>query len=273
MGKELNGKELQGFIKERQLRQVRNLRQQFHVVPKLLIIKSPFAGDVINTYVRMKVRYAADIFIEVLVETVDEDKMMQRIAEANADTKIQGMIVQLPLKNKAKTDEICNTINTMKDVDGLGAQAYYPSATAQAIDWLLNGYNIELADKHLVIVGNGKLVGNPLSKMWKARGLAVTVLDENSENTEGVISQGDVVVTATGVPHLIKDEWVKPGAVVVDAGTASEGGAVVGDVDESVRQRDDITITPIKGGVGPLTYTVLFDHLIEACLRQAGQLK
>lgn len=272
MVKELNGKELQGFIKERQLRQVRNLRQQFHIVPKLLIIKSPSAGAVIDTYVRMKVRYAADIFIEVLVETVEETAMIERIKAANADDSIQGVIVQLPLENRKKTDEICQTIRPEKDVDGLGTSETYPSATAQAIDWLLNGYNVELAGKDIVIVGNGKLVGRPLNQMWQSRGLNVVVVDKDSSDPKKVISGADVIVTATGVPHLIKRDWVKPGAVVVDAGTASEGGVVVGDVDDDVRQRQDITITPIKGGVGPLTYTVLFDHLIEACLRRAGQL-
>ncbi len=272
MVKELNGKELQGFIKERQLRQVRNLRQQFKIIPKLLIIKSPQAGAVIDTYVRMKVRYAADIFIKVLVETIHEDAMKQRIADANADPTIQGIIVQLPLKKGTNTDAICTMIDPMKDVDGLGKKGNYPSATARAIDWLLNGYNIELSDKSIVIVGNGKLVGHPLYQMWQARGLAVTVLDKTSDNVQETIARSDVIVTATGVPHLIRSDWVKSGAVVVDAGTASEGGTVVGDVDESVRERNDITITPVKGGVGPLTYTVLFDHLIEACLHRAGQL-
>ena len=115
-------------------------------------------------------------------------------------------------------------------------------------------------------------VGTPLGNSWKDRGYLVTMLDESSENTATVLQQSDVVVSATGVPRLVTAENVKFGAVVVDAGTASETGQIVGDVDESVRLREDVSITPIKGGVGPLTIAVLFDHVIEACLRRVGQL-
>jgi len=272
MAKELNGAELQGFIKQRQLRQVRNLRQEHGIAPKLLIIKSPHASPVIETYVRMKQRYAADIFIDVEVAEVAENKMKEFIQSANTDSNIHGMIVQLPLKYINKTEDICNSIDSNKDVDGLGADAAYLSATAQAIDWLLAGYNIDLAGKHIALLGSGKLVGTPLGNSWKDRGYLVTMLDESSENTATVLQQSDVVVSATGVPRLVTAENVKFGAVVVDAGTASETGQIVGDVDESVRLREDVSITPIKGGVGPLTIAVLFDHVIEACLRRVGQL-
>ena len=272
MAKELNGLELQGFIKERQLRQVRNLRQEHKIIPTLLIIKSPSAGPVIDTYVRMKAAYAEDILIDVEVATVAENDMQKYIQAANIDSKIQGIIVQLPLADKSKVDDVCNSIDSSKDVDGLGANASYPSATAQAIDWLLAGYNVALEDKHIAIVGNGKLVGNPLGRMWKERGLLVTVLDAASNNIAEVLRTSDVIVTATGAPRLITADQVKQGAVVVDAGTASESGQIVGDVDASLRERSDVTLTPAKGGVGPLTYTVLFDHLIEACLRRAGKL-
>ena len=98
------------------------------------------------------------------------------------------------------------------------------------------------------------------------------VYDKTNPATADSLQKCSVIVTATGVPHLITSEMIAPETVVVDAGTASEGGVLVGDVDDAVRQRSDITITPRKGGVGPLTYAVLFDHLIEACLRQVGKL-
>ncbi len=272
MVRELNGLELQGFIKQRQLRQVRNLRQEHHIVPRLVIVMSDKASDVINTYVRMKRRYADDLGIEVDVRAVPQEAMAETIKHANDDAAVQGIILQLPIEDTSQTDELCNLIRPTKDVDGLGQLADFPSATAQAIDWLLAGYGVELDGKRIAIVGRGKLVGNPLGVMWKSRGLTVTILDDASTDVEGVLIQSDVIVTATGVPRLVRDSCVKPGAIVVDAGTASEGGKIVGDVDPAVRSRTDITITPEKGGVGPLTYTVLFDHVIEACLKQAGQL-
>lgn len=273
MARQLNGLELQGFIQQRQLRQARNLYQEYSVKPTLLIIKSTSASDVIDTYIRMKQRYAEDVAIDAIVESLDEAAMAARIKEANNDSNIQGIIVQLPLKDVSQTNDICNLIDPAKDVDGLGENAGYPSATAQAIDWLLAGYNVELTDKKITIVGNGKLVGAPLSAMWSARGLDVTTVDDTTDDIPALLRESDVIVSATGVPRLIKSEDIRDGAVVVDAGTASEGGTIVGDVDETARERKDLTITPVKGGVGPLTYTVLFDHLIEACLRIAGQLK
>ena len=270
--RELNGLELQGFIKERQAKQVRNLRQQFRIIPKLLIVMSEHASDVIHAYVRMKQRYAADILIDVDIVTVTQSEIPQVIKRANADALVHGVIVQLPLDNPDQTDEICNLIAPKKDVDGLGAEAEYVSATAEAIDWLLTGYNVELRDKHIVLLGHGKLVGAPLAKLWKSRGLQVTVLDEHSDRVAETLQRSDVIVSATGVPRILKAEWVKPGAIVVDAGTASEGGAIVGDADDQLRERTDVMMTPAKGGVGPLTYTLLFDHVIQSALKNAGQL-
>lgn len=269
MAKLLSGSELQGFIKERQLRQVRNLRQEHHIIPRLVIVMSETAGDVIHTYVRMKQRYADDIGIVVDIHAVADTELESAILEANADRNVQGIILQLPIGNPDETDRLCNLIASEKDVDGLGQGGLFPSATAQAIDWLLAGYGVELPGKHIAILGRGKLVGNPLGRMWKSRGLAVTMLDDSSTDIEAILQASDIIVTATGVPRLVRSELVKSGAVVVDAGTASENGKIVGDLEPEIRERTDITVTPEKGGVGPLTYTVLFDHLIEACLKQA----
>lgn len=272
MTKLLDGLELQGYIKERQLRQVRNLHQQHFITPTLLILKSLGASNVIDAYVRMKSRYAEDIAIKVIVESLSESDMAKRIDQANVDSNIQGIIVQLPLDDVSQTNFLCNKISSEKDVDGLGGGGIFPSATAQAIDWLLAGYGVDLQDKHIAIIGNGKLVGAPLALMWKSRGLMVTVLDGTSEDIPSVLEQSDIIVSATGSPRIVSSIHVKHGAVVVDAGTASEKGKIVGDVADDVRLRDDVTVTPAKGGVGPLTYTVLFDHLIEACLKKAGML-
>ena len=269
----LDGRELQGFIEERQAKQVRNLRQEHHIVPKLLIIKSENSSDVINTYVRMKQRYADEVLIEVDVASLPQAAMHDAILQANDDPAIHGIIVQLPLDDPSETDALCELIANEKDVDGLGSAAVFPSATAEAIDWLLAGYNVDLVGKRITLLGHGKLVGAPLAKLWQGRGLNVTVLDEYSENIHDTLMRSEIIVSATGSPRLLTSDKIPIGAVVVDAGTASEGGVIVGDVDPIVREeRNDLTITPEKGGVGPLTYTLLFDHVIQAALKQAGQL-
>jgi methylenetetrahydrofolate dehydrogenase (NADP+)/methenyltetrahydrofolate cyclohydrolase len=133
-----------------------------------------------------------------------------------------------------------------------------------AINWLLAGYNVNLAQKHIVLVGEGRLVGAPLAKMWRNSGYDVTVVSEPTDELASIVQQADIVVTATGVAGLITSEMLRPETVVVDAGTASEGGKIVGDVSADVRDRHDLTITPEKGGVGPLTICALFDNVIRS---------
>lgn len=269
MTKLLNGAELVDFIKERQARQVRALRQAWHVFPKLVVVKPLGASSVINTYVRMKRRYGDDILIETVTESHSEADMPAALGRLNNDDSVHGIIVQLPLDDPSRTEEIVNMIAPEKDVDGLGENAAFESATAGAIAWLLAGYGVDLKGKKLAIVGMGKLVGAPLAKMWQTTGYDVTVLTRKDVDLKTTLKQSDVIITATGSPHLITSDMIKPGAVVVDAGTASENGVIVGDLDPAVRLRDDLTITPEKGGVGPLTIAVLFDHVITAAQKIA----
>jgi len=273
MAKLLNGSELAGYIKERQARQVRVLRQASRVFPRLVIIKSVGASPVINTYVRMKQRYGEDILVDTVVETLSEADMPAALQRLNADDTVHGVIVQLPLDDPSKTDEIVDAIAPEKDVDGLGKNATFYSATAMAISWLLAGYNVDLKGKKISIVGNGRLVGAPLARMWRASGYDVEVLDRKHADIPGTLRASDVIVTATGVPRLVTSAMVPIGAVVVDAGTASEDGVLVGDVDEAVRERDDVKITPEKGGVGPLTIAALFDGVITAAQAVAAAKK
>lgn len=266
----LNGSELAGFIKERQAKQVRNLRQTHHVVPKLAIVRCDQGNSVIGTYVRIKKRYGEDVLIEVeeFHETIDS--ITERIRELNIDTQVHGIIVQLPIEPGEKTDEILQLVDPAKDVDGLGGQTHLDPATPMAINWLLVGYNIELKHKKIAIIGTGRLVGKPLARMWRNSGLDVTTFDESDANILGeALPRFDIIVTATGVPHLITATMLKPQAIVVDAGTASEGGVIVGDVADEVRERQDLTITPEKGGVGPLTVAALFDNVIRVARQQA----
>jgi methylenetetrahydrofolate dehydrogenase (NADP+)/methenyltetrahydrofolate cyclohydrolase len=266
MARELNGTELVSFIKERQAKQVRMIRQAHGIIPRLVILMSPNASGPSGVYVRMKHRYAEDIQIVVDIEVCESSEMKSRIEAYNIDDAVQGIIVQLPIDEPSLTDEIVNTITPEKDVDGLGDSAVYPSATADAINWLVAGYGVELAGKKIAVVGQGRLVGAPLTAMWRASGYDVNAVDINTDHIDDALKRADIIVAAAGSPRLIRSEVVKDCAVVVDAGTTTENGVLVGDVDDAVRERDDVMITPKKGGVGPLTVALLFDHLIQACL-------
>ena len=255
----LNGKDLASFIKERQARQVANIEQK----PHLLIIRDS-DNPVITKYVNLKIQYGADIGVEVIdycaTSTTD---ITAKIKAANEDPAITGIILQLPILEKEKTDEFCNLIAPKKDVDGLGTNAKYDSATATAILWLLAGYDIKLESKKIAVVGRGKLVGAPLYRIFQASNYDVSLFHRGDDLTN--LKNFDIIITATGAPGLISSDFISPGATLVDAGTASEDGVIKGDLAPDLYTRKDLTaITPVKGGVGPLTITCLFDHLLQA---------
>lgn len=261
--KELNGAELAGYIKERQAKAVRGLRQAQKIIPKLAIIRTN-SDPVVDTYMRIKQSYGDDIQVEVEVHTIDQSKALGTIKSLNEDSTVHGIIVQIPLPDPSQTTIILNSVAAEKDVDGLGSKRIYEPATPLAITWLLAGYGVELPGKHIVIVGNGRLVGKPLAAMWRASNLDVFVADRKTDNLADETRLADVLVTATGVPALITADMIKFGVVIVDAGVATDNNGLVGDIAPDVRGLKDVVITPEKGGVGPLTVCALFENVITA---------
>lgn len=259
----LNGKELADYIKERQAHQVRGLRQANNVEPALAIIVTT-NNPIIDLYVELKKKYGSDIGVDVFVYRVLMGEVEGLIEQLNKDDKIHGIIVQLPLGDVSKTDEVVNMIAPEKDVDALGAKAIFQPATPMAILWLLSGYNIDLRGKKILLIGRGRLVGAPLEKQLLEQGLDVSVAVRDTRNLKDLALQADVIISAAGSPAILFSDMIKEGAVVVDAGVASEDGKTIGDVAPEVYERDDLKITPVKGGVGPLTVTALFDNVIRA---------
>ncbi len=259
----LNGKELAEYIKERQAKQVRALRQAHGISPKLAIVQLK-DDPVINTYVNLKQRYGAEILIDVEIHHVPQSGAKDLIAKLNDDDSVHGIIVQLPIEDTGETDNILNLVNPDKDVDALGVKTVFEPATPMAIMWLLAGFNVDIRDKKIVLIGRGKLVGAPLEKQLKQSGHDVTVVTRETKGLEAHVKGADIVITATGSPAIIYADMLKQGAVVVDAGVASEDGKTIGDVADDVYDRDDLTLTPRKGGVGPLTVCALFDNVIRA---------
>lgn len=268
--KSLNGKELADYIKGRQAQQVRALRQAHGIVPRLAIIRTN-PDPVVDSYMRIKQRYGEEIDVEVDVHTIDQAEVLDRIAELNKDDAVHGIIVQIPLPDPSMTRQALDAVAPAKDVDGLAAKTQYDAPTPMAINWLLAGYNIDLKNKHLVVVGHGRLVGRPLVAMWQSSNFDVVVVDKSVEDLAEQTRQADVLVCATGVPGLITKDMVKPDAVIVDAGVATDSNGLIGDVAADVRELPDIAITPEKGGVGPVTVCVLFDNVIRAARKRVEE--
>jgi methylenetetrahydrofolate dehydrogenase (NADP+)/methenyltetrahydrofolate cyclohydrolase len=265
----LNGSELASYIKQRQAHEARSIVQAAGIQPKLAIIQVK-DDPVINTYVRLKKRYGEEISVEVESfhpDQADVDKIIQQL---NDDKSVHGIIVQLPLSDPSETDRIVNLVAPEKDVDALGAQANFDPATPMAIMWLLAGYNVDLRGKKILLIGRGKLVGAPLEKILLDSGMDVSVADRSTKDLAAETSAADIIITATGSPAILYSDMIKQGAVVVDAGVASEDGKTVGDVAPELYDRDDLTITPEKGGVGPLTVCALFENVIRSARQTAA---
>lgn len=265
----LNGSELAGYIKARQAQAAQHLKQTLGVRPKLVILQAK-DDPAINTYVRLKQHYGEDVGVIVDIKPSAQHTLLDKVKQFNRDKAVHGIIIQLPLPDPAGLDEILNAVAPAKDVDGLGKKSKFDSASATAILWLLAGYNIDLVGKQIVVVGQGRLIGQPLTTMLEQAGHSVTPCDSTTNDLADRVRAADIVISATGSPRLIKADWLKAGAVVVDAGTASEAGELVGDLDDAVYGRDDLKLTPKKGGVGPLTVSALFDNLLRAAQQSAG---
>jgi methylenetetrahydrofolate dehydrogenase (NADP+)/methenyltetrahydrofolate cyclohydrolase len=265
----LSGKELSEFIKERQAHEVRSLTQANNIHPKLAIIVT-IDNPIIDVYIRLKQRYGDDLGVEVVVYRIVQAEVADKLTQLNADASVHGIIIQLPIEIPEQTEELVNLVSPDKDVDALGSKAKFDPATPMAILWLLAGYNVDLKTKRVLLIGRGKLVGIPLQKILESSGVDVQVADRSTKDLKAESLESDIIITATGSPAILYSEMIKENAVVVDAGVASEDGKTVGDVADSVYERQDLTITPKKGGVGPLTVCALFENVIIAA-RRASQ--
>lgn len=259
----LNGKEIADFIKERQAHEVRRLVQSEKIQPKLAIVRTN-PDPVVDSYMRIKQGYGDDIGVKVDVHTIEQGQSLDTIARLNSDKSVHGIIVQIPLPDPSQTDEVLNAVAPDKDVDGLRKGSLFDAPTPMAINWLLVGYNVNMVGKTIVVVGEGRLVGRPLIELWKKSGIEALSASKKTDNLSDLTRQADILVSATGVPGLITSDMVKGDAVIVDAGVATDSNGLIGDVAEDVRELPDIKITPIKGGVGPLTVCALFDNVLRA---------
>jgi len=227
-------------------------------------------------FVELKEVFAKSIGVETqryeLPADITTNALRERMRDIVHESRNTGVIVQLPLPRQIDTQSILNAITPEKDVDVLSARAVGNMAVgksrvippvAGAVKCLFEHYGIELTGKKMVVAGAGRLVGQPVA-MWAMRaGAIVTVLHGADQVNHEMLGDADIVVSGLGNPHAITGEMIKDGAVVIDVGTAEDGGVLVGDVDfESVSKKVS-HITPVKGGVGPLTVALVFQNLIK----------
>lgn len=273
----LDGRELAEFIKERQAQSVRSF-QHLKSRPHLAIVQcsdntvssnkevvsSTSSSLVSSKYVKIKQDYGSDVGVDVSLHRPATEELIDLIQRLNEDDSIHGIIVQLPLPKDLDTDAVLNQVDPGKDVDGLGADSLFDPPTPTAILWLLSCYDVELKGKRVAVVGQGRLVGTPLTHILQKSGVEVRTCDENTRNLAAETLKADVIITATGQPGLITGDMVKPGSYIIDGGTSDVSGGLTGDVSKDIYARKDLKISPVPGGVGPLTVCALFENLLAA---------
>ncbi len=270
----INGKIIAENIKE-------NLKADiadFSRAPELAIVMvgNDYASDI---YVRNKQKAAAKVGIishyHHLDEDISEDELLKIIEQLNEDQEVNGIIVQLPLPEHLNTNRIINAISPLKDVDGFhplntgmlqnNEKPYFVAATPLGIMKLLETTNVNLSGKNVVIIGASLIVGRPLATLLLNQGCTISITHSKTANIMEYTKKADIIVAACGVANLVKADWIKDNAVLIDVGiNRMENGKICGDIDfEDVLQKAG-AITPVPGGVGPMTIAMLLYNTVEA---------
>lgn len=230
------------------------------------------------SYVRLKDKKARELGllsqVEVYPADTKEEDLLRRIQALNQDPQVDGILVQLPLPPHIRTERVLEAISPLKDVDGFhplnvgrlwsGGEGLFP-CTPLGIVRLLKHYGIELKGKEVVVLGRSNIVGKPLAGLLLREDATVTVAHSRTRNLPEVTRKAEVLVVAVGRPHLVEKDWVRPGAVVVDVGVNRVEGKLVGDVHPEVAEVAG-ALTPVPGGVGPMTVAMLMANTVKAAL-------
>jgi methylenetetrahydrofolate dehydrogenase (NADP+)/methenyltetrahydrofolate cyclohydrolase len=287
----LDGKKTSADIKEEIALEVRDLKDRGHKTPHLAAIIVGNNGASI-TYVNAKVKACERVGFEStlirLSEDISEEELLNEIAVLNVDNDIDGFIVQLPLPKHIDEQKVIMAVHPDKDVDGfhptnVGKMALnlptFISATPFGILELLERYNVETSGKHVVVLGRSHIVGSPmsilLSQKRKVGNATVTMCHSRTKNLKEITLQADIIVAAIGIPEFVKADMVKDNVTVIDVGitriadsSKKRGFRLIGDVAfDEVAAKSDF-ITPVPGGVGPMTIAMLLKNTLLACKRK-----
>jgi methylenetetrahydrofolate dehydrogenase (NADP+)/methenyltetrahydrofolate cyclohydrolase len=269
----LDGKKLARELEAELAVRVQKIKERTGVTPVLATI---LVGDdpASATYVRMKGNACERIGMEsrrvVLPQSTTTEQLLAQIDELNADKRVQGILLQHPVPSQIDERKCFDRIAIEKDVDGVtvlgfGAMSMgepaYGSATPAGIMRLLRHYNIEIEGKHAVVIGRSPILGKPVAMMLLNANATVTICHSKTRNLPDFVRLADIVVGAVGKPQFIKGDWIKEGAVVVDAGYHPGG---VGDIELSAVVDKCHAYTPVPGGVGPMTIATLMAQTVEA---------
>ena len=277
----IDGKEISKKLREDLNKEIKDLKKKYNAVPGLAVVQ---VGNVAasSVYVKAKTKSAQEVGIEVidhhLEDSISENELLKLIEKLNIQKNVNGILVQLPLPKHMNEQLILDSINPDKDADGFHPLNVGKLSIASHNDenllipctpygclLMLKGLNIELAGKNAVVVGRSNIVGKPMAQLLIKESCTVTVAHSKTKDLPGVCQNADIVVAAVGRPKMIKGEWIKKGAIVIDVGInrleveidGERKNKLVGDVDYKEAEKNASAITPVPGGVGPMTIACL----------------
>lgn len=281
----IDGKAYAETLRTRIAESVTELKLKHDLVPGLAVVlvgEDPASQVYVRSKARQTVQVGMQSFEHRLSADTDEDDLVDLIGQLNRDPAVNGILVQLPLPKQIDSERIINMIDVQKDVDGfhvenagrlsIGADSLVPCTPAGCL-MLLRHYVGDLTGQNAVVVGRSNIVGKPVSMLLLREHCTVTIAHSRTRDLPSLCRQADIVVAAVGAPEMVKGDWIKPGATVIDVGInriTDESGnkMLVGDVEYDAARKVAGAITPVPGGVGPMTIACLLRNTVIAACRQ-----
>lgn len=275
MAQLINGREIAKQVRRETAEKVAALKEKGTACGLAVVLVGENPAS--KVYVRMKQKACAEVGIyseeHKLPETTTQEELLTLVDQLNADTKIHGILVQLPLPNGIDELEVLSRVDPKKDVDGfhpvnvgrlsIGEDTLVPCTPAGVLE-MLHRENVPIEGQKVVVLGRSNIVGKPVAQLFLRENATVTVCHSRTKNLAEECSQADILVVAVGRPAMVKEDWVKPGAVVIDVGINRVDDALIGDVDFDTVSEKAGRITPVPGGVGPMTIAMLMSNTARA---------
>ena len=271
----IDGKKEAALFREEIRNEISSIKKQKNKVPGLAVI---LIGDFLPSqiYVKNKEKNSKEVGINSEVirypKDVKEDEVLQKIKDLNSNTDVSGILVQLPLPSHINKEKIINAIDPLKDVDGFnpinvgnlssGYQAIVPCTPLGCL-LLIKKVEKNLSGKHAVIIGRSNLNGKPMAQLLLKENCTVTIVHSKTKDLKSECQKGDIVVAAVGIANFVKSDWVKKDSIIVDVGINKIKDKIVGDVDFQEVKKKVKAITPVPGGVGPMTIACLLQNTLE----------
>ena len=272
----IDGKMVASKIKENIAAEVKTLKQKTGKTPGLAVVlvgNDPASA----VYVRNKNKTCENLgfhsFENILPADTSESKLLGLIHELNIDDRVNGILVQLPLPDQISSNKILEAINPKKDVDGFHLEnvgrlvtgnATFKPCTPEGIIQLLDHYEVNIEGKHAVILGRSNIVGKPISLLLLERNATVTICHSKTQNLSAITKSADILIAAIGKPNFVTEDMIKDNTIIIDVGINRVDNKLIGDVDyQSVSQKASL-ITPVPGGVGPMTIAILMANTLQS---------